>query len=263
MAKHRGIWPLKFDKPVLSTVKGLGANGFELIQNFFSRCWKSTAKTLSIPRMALTEPEKQLLVRRVAEVEARTGAEIVTTLVAKCDHYPEIPWKAFALGASASALVVAALTLSNTGWAPWSPIPTIAAILCAGLVAALLTVFWPVFARLFLGRERVAGEVRQYAESLFLKEQLFQTRSRNGILILVAQFERQVVVVPDRAVRERLAPDALDGVIAHMTPFLAGGRTAQAFEAGLAALEDVLRARGFTGGTGKNELPDHLDERKK
>lgn len=213
--------------------------------------------------MALSEPEKQLLVRRVAEIEARTGAEIVTTLVAKCDHYPEIPWKAFALGASVAALVVGVLAMWRTGWTPWPPVLVVAPILAAGLLPALLTVVWPAFARLFLGRERAAGEVRQYAESLFLKEQLFQARSRNGILILVAQFERQVVVVPDRAVRERLAPEALDGVIARMTPLLAGGRTAQAFEAGLAALEEQLRARGFTGGTGKNELPDHLDERKK
>lgn len=210
--------------------------------------------------MSLSEPEQQLLVRRVAEIEERTGAEIVTTLVAKCDHYPEIPWKAFALGASAAALVVAVLTVANTGWAPWSPLPIIILILGAGLASALLTLFWPAFARLFLGRERAAGEVLQHAESLFLKEQLFQTRSRNGILILVAQFERQVVVVPDRAVRERLAPEALDGVIARMTPLLAGGRTAQAFEAGLAALDELLRARGFSGSAGLNELPDRLDE---
>jgi putative membrane protein len=211
-------------------------------------------------RMALNEPEQLLLVRRVAEIEARTGAEIVTTLVAKCDHYPEIPWKAFALGASTAALVVAALTLRNTGWTPGSPLPIIILMLGAGLVPALLTLFWPAFARLFLGRERAAGEALQYAESLFLKEQLFQTRSRTGILLLVAQFERQVVIVPDRAVRERLAPETLDGVIAHMTPLLSGGRTAQAFEAGLAALEELLRARGFSGATGPNELPDHLDE---
>jgi putative membrane protein len=210
--------------------------------------------------MALTEPEKQLLVRRVAEIEARTGAEIVTTLVAKCDHYPEIPWKAFALGASAAALIMAALTLSSTGWIPWPPLPIVVLILGAGLIPALLTVFWPAFARLFLGRERAAGEALQYAESLFLREQLFQTRSRTGILLLVAQFEHQVVIVPDRAIRERLAPEALDGAIAHMTPLLAGGRTALAFEAGLAALEELLRARGFNAGDGDNELPDRIDE---
>ncbi|MBI5611506.1 MAG: TPM domain-containing protein [Gammaproteobacteria bacterium] len=210
--------------------------------------------------MALNEQEQQLLIRRIAEIEARTGAEIVTTLVAKCDHYPEIPWKAFALGASAAALIVAALTVAKPGWSLWSPLPISTSILGAGLVAALLTVFWPAFARLFLGRERAAGEVLQYAESLFLKEQLFQTRARTGILLLVAQFERRVAIVPDRAIRARLAPEALDGVIARMTPLLAGGRTAQAFEAGLAALDELLRARGFIGGDGDNELPDRLDE---
>ncbi len=210
--------------------------------------------------MALNESEQQQLVQRVAAIEARTGAEIVTTLVAKCDHYPEIPWKAFALGASAAALSVTAPTLVSPAWGPWSPLPAIALILAAGLAAALLTVFWPTFARLFLGRERAAGEVLQYAESLFLKEQLFQTRARTGILILVAEFEHHVAIVPDRAVRARLAPQALDDVIACMIPLLAGGRTAQAFAAGLAALEELLRAGGFSAGDGDNELPDRIDE---
>ena len=210
--------------------------------------------------MALNASEQQQLVRQVAEIEARTGAEIVTTLVAKCDHYPEIPWKAFALGASAGALIVTALALSNSGWTLWSPLPTVALLLAAGLVPALLTVFWPSFARLFLGRERGAGEALQYAESLFLNKQLFLTRSRNGILLLVAEFERQVVIVPDRTVRERLAAQALDAVIARMTPHLAGGRTAQAFDTGLAALEELLHAHGFSGGDGNNELPDRLHE---
>ena len=35
-----------------------------------------------------------------ARVEARTGAQLVTAIVARSDAYVELPWKAFALGAA-------------------------------------------------------------------------------------------------------------------------------------------------------------------
>ena len=50
-------------------------------------------------------------------LEARTGVEVVTAVVGKCDGYPEIVWKAFALGASLAALVVIALDVVRPDWA--------------------------------------------------------------------------------------------------------------------------------------------------
>ena len=37
---------------------------------------------------------------RVAALERARGVEVVTVVVARADHYPEIPWRAGALAAS-------------------------------------------------------------------------------------------------------------------------------------------------------------------
>ena len=55
--------------------------------------------------------------------------------------------------------------------------------------------FAPAYARLFINRFRMDGEVRQYAQSMFLTRQLFHTRARSGVLVLAALFERKVQVI--------------------------------------------------------------------
>src|SRR5436190_252381 len=114
--------------------------------------------------MFLTPAEADQIAAQVAGIESRTGVQIVAAVVGKCDSYVELPWKAFALGASVSAL---ALVTADT-WRPqWATSTTVVAfagiVLAAGAVLALLAVFVPAFARAFLRAVRAEAEVRQYA----------------------------------------------------------------------------------------------------
>lgn len=197
--------------------------------------------------MHLSESERRQIGERAARIEARTGAQLVAAVVGKCDAYPEIPWKAFALAVSVTALVA---VLSWSQGASPSLYGLIAVVLCllgAGALAALATVFFPPFARLFLDSARRDAEVRQYAESFFLARDLVRTRQRNAVLLLVGLFERSVVILPDRGVRARVDAAELAAVIARMTPMLAAGRIAPALLDGLDALETLLAAKGFAG----------------
>jgi uncharacterized membrane protein len=100
-------------------------------------------------------------------------------------------------------------------------------------------------------------EVRHYAQSLFLRRELFKTRARNGILILVCKFERKVEILSDVGLYGRVAGEDWDRVIAAMAPLLRDGRFADALHAGLALIGQVLAAKGFVGSPGgANELPD-------
>src|SRR6516165_3307371 len=127
--------------------------------------WRSTDGAL----VHLTLQEAHAVEGGVARVEASTGVEIVTAVVGKCDGYPEIVWKAFALGTVVAALVVVALDLMRPDWVTaytvWLCIVT---ILAAGAVSALVAIAVPEYARLFLDRHRAAGEVRQYARAMFV-----------------------------------------------------------------------------------------------
>src|SRR5687767_10895581 len=49
-------------------------------------------------RMPVSEKEQQQINSLVARFEAATGIQAVAAVVAKADAYPEIPWKAYAIG---------------------------------------------------------------------------------------------------------------------------------------------------------------------
>jgi putative membrane protein len=214
--------------------------------------------------MFLTRAEADAIDARTAGVEARTGAQVVTAVIGKADSYVELPWKAFALGA---ALAAFALVLADAARPDWVTAHTAllhaVAILGAGAASALVCVFAPPFARLFLRPTRRDLEVRQYAQSLFLTRELFRTRGRTGILVLVSLFERKVEILPDVGLHERVGASDWDRVIGSMAPLLRAGRPAEALQAGLAAIEELLAARGFRPSAGgADELPDRpIEER--
>ena len=145
--------------------------------------------------MILKEAEADAIDARIARVEARTGAQVVTAVVGRATAYPEIVWKAFALGVAVAALAVVVLDFAQPGLDDGvCDVVQRRADPRAGAVSALLAIAVPEYARLFLNRLRAAGEVRQYAQALFLERQLFRTRARNGVLVLASLFERKVEV---------------------------------------------------------------------
>ena len=201
--------------------------------------------------------------QRVAALEAATGVEAVSAVIARADSYPEIPWKAFALGASLAALAGVTVALREPGWEAFDAVvETATAILAAGGAAAIATVWIASFARLFLPRSRRESEVLQYAQALFLEAGLFKTSRRDGILLLVSLFERQVTVVADSGIRDKVGAADLDSVVAAVTAQLARGRLNDALIDGIARLEEVLTARGFRAQAGNaNEIPDSVIQR--
>lgn len=207
----------------------------------------------------LTTEEAAAVERRVAGIEARTGVQVVAAVVARSDHYPEIPWSAFALGASLAALATALSDLMRPSWiTAATAVGHGVAVLGAGAALALATVLAPAFARLFLRSTRAEGEVRQRAEGMFLESEVFRTPARTGVLLLASLFERRVEVLPDVGLAGRIGPDGWRAVIDCMGGSLAAGRTAEALEAGLAALEEVLIGAGLKarGGDRGGSLPD-------
>lgn len=209
--------------------------------------------------MSLGEAERRSIEERARLLEARTGAEVVAAVVSRCHEHPEVPWKAFALGAALAAVAMPLLGPRLGGW-PTGPVPLGLSVLGAGSALAILTLVWARFARLFLEGHRADAEVRRFGESLFLSRELFRTPDRMGILLLVSRFERRVVVLVDAGVRERVPEAELRPVVERMTRDLGAGRVAPALAAGLEALEALLLSRGFAGRGGADAIPDELVE---
>ncbi len=193
----------------------------------------------------------------VARVEAATGVQVVVALIDKADTYLELPWRAFALGASLGGFTAVVADALSSAWGSQSALVTAGITLAAGAALAVAALVVPSFARLFLRDIRRNAEVRHYAEALFLRRELFATRERTAVLVLVARFERKVEILADTGLHDRVMRAEWSRVIAKMTPPLAQHRYADAFREGLDAIEALLISKGFSPRSDSaNELPD-------
>ncbi|MBL6956391.1 MAG: TPM domain-containing protein [Chlorobium phaeobacteroides] len=212
-------------------------------------------------REQLSDHDRRRLDARVAETEKLTRTQIVLSVIQRSDSYVELPWKAFALGASSAGLII--LVLYWRFFALYPDLPAL--VMVVGMLAcsaflALLTVMIPRFAKWFLSDYRSEVEVEQYAKSLFLDRQLFATRNRTGILLLVSLFERRVVILPDKGLEERLQEEDIRNMIAAMTPLLKRKQIARAFDTGLDYLVEKLTVASPEGHD--DELPNEIIEEK-
>lgn len=200
---------------------------------------------------------------RAESLEERTGVEIVVATVGRCDNYPEIPWKAFALSAGIAGTALVVGEWLRPDWAGAQHITlAVCAVLFAGALGATLTIFWPGLARILLSKLEAEAEVQQYAAAMFLHHEWFRTSRRQAVLLLVAQFERMVVILPDTGLRAQLPQERLQEVIDHMRPRLAAGEFESAVSAGLDTLEAVLLRAGVTGNKQADEIiTEHLAEK--
>jgi len=211
----------------------------------------------------LSDHERSRLDQLIADSEKRTNAQIVLAVITRSDDYAELPWKTFSLSASVAGLIVVVLDFILNYWVSHTTLLIAAtAMLSTGAAFALLTIFIPGFARIFLSANRADVEVKQYAESLFLNRELFATRKRIGILLLVSLFERRVVLLPDKGLSSRLTKEAMEGIIECMTQLLAHNELNRAIEKGLEELSKALEISTHGTGNIENELSDQIIEEK-
>jgi uncharacterized membrane protein len=214
--------------------------------------------------MFLSPVQADAIAARIADVEAGTGVQVVVAIVGRAARYPEARWKAFALGVSVAALVVAACGLARPDWSTAATaLGAILAVMAVGISNALLATWIDRYAQIYVRHNRAAVEVRQYAEGLFLARGLFATPARTAVLIVVSLLERVVVVHADSGCADRIGATEWEGVVAPMKAALRSNDRAGAVHAGLGALEALLARSGFVGaGPTRNALPDRpLEER--
>jgi putative membrane protein len=212
--------------------------------------------------MLLTVAEADAVNAEVARAEAATGVEIVAVVALRASHYPQIPWKAFALGVALAALFLVAAGALVPGWGgDPTALRTVVTMLAAGAAFALLTVFAAPFARLFLRRPRSVLEVRRCAEVMFHRHRVGATRECTGVLLLVCLFERRLEVIADAGLAGRVEAQEWRAALDQVPPPAGPRAAAPALIAGVRAIAALLAAKGLAGdGSDRNELPDRPRE---
>lgn len=189
--------------------------------------------------MKLHSTDKQAIEKSVAAFEQATGAQALVSVVDRCDSYPEVPWRAFALGVSLAALLVWLVPLSGS-ILHFSTSLMLVVVLGAGMAAALLTIGWPASGRWLLPMARRQMEVGQYAQGQFLTRELFATRERSAILMLIGLYEGCGVILVDRGLQVRLPADQLERATTKLNTALTAGGLANAAHDSLAVLQAAL-----------------------
>jgi len=209
--------------------------------------------------MAPSPQEREQICALVERFEVDTGVQAVATVAAKADAYPDIPWKAYALGSGIGALAAAFNPFLVSGWSHASVLALDAMIiLAAGVVLAALAGFVPVIGHLFLDGVRARAEALQYAQGLFLDHQLFRTKARRAVLVVLCHYERTGVVIVDTGLRQFAPAAALAEIGATSGRILASAGVVPAFEVALHKVKELLVANGLTASAGSDELADEV-----
>ncbi len=185
-----------------------------------------------------TEADRRAIAEASRNAEGGTSGEIVPYVVGVCDDYPEAGWKAAALGALAGMAGGIVVHYFGGFWGGslwlWVVLP-----LLVGAVAGALLVRWSAGVRRWvIGDTALESRARQRAERCFLEEEVFATRDRTGILIFVAHFERQVVVMGDAGINRAVPAGSWDHVVGDV---IAGIRARKPAAALIAAIVECGR----------------------
>ena len=101
---------------------------------------------------------------------------------------------------------------------------------------------------------------RPYAEALFRVGAERRTRGLTGILIYLSLAEHRAEIVADRAIADRVAPEAWGDAMAAMLAEVRDGDVAGGMAAAVEQVGTLLAAHFPKSDANPNELPDRLIE---
>jgi len=197
----------------------------------------------------LSPDEQAQLALQVAEVERNTAGELVTVVVAQCSRY-----SAFRLGWATSLALLGA----GTAHLVW---PGLAVMELLGGQVLLAIVFlaafgWPPLLRILVPGGIKRRAVDEHAKRLFLDLGVTETRERSGVLILLSELEKRVVILGDRGIHRRLGQGAWETLVDELIQSVRAGHPATGLASIITRLGEEL-AKNFPPQPGDtDELPN-------
>jgi putative membrane protein len=194
-----------------------------------------------------TDADRDRIAEAVRTAESRTSGEIVPVIVAQSDAYPFVVRRAGIVGLVFGAALFEALRYLYSGWAPaW--ITNDASLFIVMLVCAVLfglaaaRVSW--IKRRLIGRDAIDRAVHSRAVHAFVEEEVFATRDRTGILLLVSLFEHRVEVMGDSGINAAVAEDDWADVIDDVIKGIRQGDASGGLIRGIERCGDLLEKKG-------------------
>jgi putative membrane protein len=202
--------------------------------------------------VAVREADRRALGEAIAAIEAVSSVEVVVTVRTQSGTYLH--------GDLLGGLLASVAALVFVLYAPWdfSTELLLIAPLALGGLGGLLVSRWPRARRALSPARLRARQVTTSAHATFHEKEVGLTRRRTGLLVYVSLLERELRLLPDRAIVDALAPELWQARLAAMTA-AAARSDLRALAAALAALAPALAACLPRSADDVNELPDGVD----
>jgi putative membrane protein len=163
-------------------------------------------------------------------VEQTSHAEVVAYVVERAGDGEAEAWQASVLGAIGAVLVATlwrALGAWGTGSLLWLALPAWAGAALGYLAGA----HWPALYRRLAGGDLLQARALARAKVAFLDEEVFATRARTGVLVLLAIREHRAVILADTGINAKVAETEWQAIVDRLTAAVAAGEV----ESGLVA----------------------------
>lgn len=203
------------------------------------------------PDRFLTDDDRKRVLDAVKDAESRTAGEIRVLIVGRSARRAWVP--ALAAGIAAGGGTFALLNASAWGWAG-----TAETITAASLGAAVALAGWWLIPR---GRGAKKRSVWARAGREFTRLGIGRTTGATGVLLMFSLWERETVVLADKAINEKVTPDTW---ARHVNVLVDGVKAGRPGEGIAAAVKEIgaLLARHFPRRPDDvNELPDDVETR--
>ena len=185
----------------------------------------------------------------IAAVEARTAGELVVTTVPASDGYDDVRML------YAAALSVSLASIAHVLAPDW-PVAWLLWLEIGFATAAYWLLGTGPLVRLLVPRGRLEHSVQRRAREAFLHHELFATRDRSGVLILISELEHRVVILGDAGIHARLAAGVWQAHVDRIVSGFRRGNAADGVCAVIAELGVVLIEHFPARADDTNELPN-------
>jgi len=206
--------------------------------------------------------ELQRIEEAVRQAESKISGEIVPVFVGKSDSYEQGNLRAGTVVLGVAMLLWLLLYEFVSGWGGhwfYTPGGLILLAVLSFSAAFFAAMFIPRFQLLFISKKELDASVDRAARLAFLKQEVFQTRHRTGILIYISLLEHRVEVLGDTGIAAKVSPDEWNHIVEIIVDGLRKKRKAEGICLAVDEAQQLLLKNGFViEPDDTNELPDNL-----
>lgn len=201
----------------------------------------------------LTSGDREQIEAAIRQIERRSALEVVVAVLPRSADYFQfriglsVSW---GLGAGCAALL----------WLPqWHPLWALLLQLPVALLSYLASGFKRL-ERLITPRSYAARAVQERAVRLFAEHGLNRTRGHTGLLVLVSELERRVVILGDSGVHVHVGEQGWQRYVDLLVARIHEGRLVPGVLEVLAQIEAIAGTAQPVQKGDTNELPDAVIE---